>query len=281
MKGIVHFMSGLTVASFCPWAVEAARNGNPAFFILGAAAGLLPDTIDFKFIRFFYPYNRYASLHPDTLDPQPVADAFAAAIGSAAAGTAERLQLSTVPLRGGNWRQYRVWIDPAAGEVRAQAGPIVSTGQVPRPETLPAVRPVAVARFSAPVRLEYEPLYTVDIFDGPGFLFRRNRVGEVEIKFLPWHRSVTHSLTAGLLAAAAASLWDWKAGVVVFGAYAAHIAVDQLGYMGSNLLFPFTKNRTPGLRWMHSGDARANTAAVCLCILLILMNLCAAASTAP
>ena len=276
MKGIAHFISGVTVASFCPWAVEAAVNGNPVFFILGAVAGILPDTADFKFIRFFYPYRRYAAPHPDTLHPQPVADAVAAAISAAAGGTPERLQLSTVPAGCGDWRQYRFRIDAATGEVRAQTGPVVSTGQVPQPGTFPAHRPVAVATFSATVRLNYEPVYTVDIFEGPGFLFERNQAGEVEIEFLPWHRSGSHSLLIGALLAGLATLWTWKAGLVVFGAYAAHIVEDQLGCMGSNLFYPVTKKRTKGFCFMHSGDALPNFTVVWLCGVLIFWNLYAA-----
>ena len=41
MKGFSHFMSGVAVASFGPWAIEAAQNGNPIFFVLGGACGIL------------------------------------------------------------------------------------------------------------------------------------------------------------------------------------------------------------------------------------------------
>ncbi|HNX52267.1 MAG TPA: metal-dependent hydrolase [Pontiellaceae bacterium] len=277
MKGIAHFISGAAVASFCPWAVEAAQNGNPAFFILGAAAGILPDTLDFKFYRFFYRYDVSVYPDPEKLDPQPVADAVAAAVSEAAAtGGPVRVKLSTIKLSADNWRQYRVRIDPDAGEVRAQFGPVVSTGQAPQPGTLPASRPAAVAKFSAPVRQSYEPVYTVDIFDGPGFLFKRNGAGEVEIDFLPWHRSWSHSFTVASLLAGLASLWTWEAGLVVFGAYAAHIIEDQMGYMGTNLFFPFTKKRTAGLKLMHSGDAFPNFTCVWLCGLLIFWNIYAA-----
>lgn len=273
MKGIAHFISGVTVASFCPWAVEAAQNGNPAFFILGAVAGILPDTVDFKFYRFFYRYEM--SVYPDfdVLDPQPVADAVAAAVSRAAeTGKPVRVKLASIKLGADNWRQYRVRIDPDAGEVRVQFGPVVSTGQVPQPGTLPENRPVAVAKFSAPVRQEYEPVYTVDIFDGPSFMFTRNEKGEVEIDFLPWHRNWSHSLTVGLALAGLASIWTWKAGVIVLGAYMIHVIEDQMGHMGSNILFPFTKKRSAGLKWMHSGDAFPNFAGVWLCCLLIFWN---------
>ncbi|MGE4488727.1 MAG: metal-dependent hydrolase [Kiritimatiellales bacterium] len=277
MKGIAHFISGVTVASFCPWAVDAAQNGNPAFFILGAAAGILPDTVDFKFYRFFYHHEVSVYPDPENLDPQPVADAVAAAVSEAAeTGKPVRVKLASIKLGADNWRQYRVKIDPDAGEVRVQFGPVVSTGQVPQPSSLPVPRPVAVAKFSAPIRQSYEPTYTVDIFDGPSFMFKRNEQGEVEIDFLPWHRNWSHSLTVGLLLAGIASFWTWHAGVVILGAYMIHVIEDQMGHMGSNILFPITKKRAPGLKMMHSGDAFPNFAGVWLCCLLIFWNVYAA-----
>lgn len=273
MKGIAHFISGVTVASFCPWAVEAAQNGNPAFFILGAVAGILPDTIDFKFYRFFYHHDISVEPHPDQLDPQPLADAVAAAVTEAAAtGKPVRVKLATIKMGADNWRQYRVRINPEAGEVRVQFGPVVSTGQVPQFGTLPANRPVAVARFSAPVKQSYEPVYTVDIFDGPSFMFKRNERDDVEIDFLPWHRNGSHSLVIGALLAGIASCWTWKAGAVFFGAYAIHIIEDHFGRMGSNLLFPLTGKRVPGLKMMRSGHAFPNFGCVWLCGLLIFWN---------
>lgn len=277
MKGIAHFISGVAAASFCPWAIEAAQNGNPAFFILGAVAGILPDTIDFKFYRFFYHHEISVEPDPDRLDPQPIADAAAAAVAEAAAtGRPVRLKLATIKLSADNWRQYRVIIDPDAGEVRAQFGPVVSTGQVPQPGTLPVNRPVGRTKLSVPVLQSYEPAYTVDIFDGPSFKFTRNENGQVKIDFLPWHRNWSHSLTIAALLAGLASLWTWQAGVVVFGAYVIHVVEDQMGYMGTNLLFPVTKERTPGLKIMHSGDAFPNFGCVWLCCLLIFWNLYAA-----
>ena len=276
MKGIAHFISGVTVASFCPWAVEAAQNGNPAFFILGAFAGILPDTVDFKFYRFFYSHDIRIEPDAEQLDPQPIADAVAAAVSAAAEGRKTTLKLSTIKMGADNWRQYRVKIDPEAGEVRVQFGPVVSTGQVPQPDTLPEPRPVGLAQFSAPILQSYEPTYTVDIFDGPSFKFTRNEAGQVEIDFLPWHRNWSHSLTVGAFLAGIASFWTWQAGVVIFGAYVIHVIEDQMGHMGSNLFFPFTKKRAPGLKMMHSGDAFPNFAGVWICCLLIFWNVYAA-----
>jgi membrane-bound metal-dependent hydrolase YbcI (DUF457 family) len=276
MKGIAHFISGVAVASFCPWSIEAAQNGNPTYFILGAVAGILPDTIDFKFYRFFYKHDVRIEPDRNRLDPQSIADAVAAAVSAAMEGQRTTLKLSSIQMGADNWRQYRVKIDPEAGEVRVQFGPVVSTGQVPQPDTLPDPRPVGIATFSAPILQSYEPTYTVDIFDGPSFAFKRNDTGQVEIDFLPWHRNWSHSLTVGAFLAGIASIWTWHAGVVIFGAYVIHVIEDQMGHMGSNLFFPFSKKRAPGLKMMHSGDAFPNFTGVWLCCLLIFWNVYAA-----
>jgi hypothetical protein len=52
-----------------------------------------------------------------------------------------------------------------------------------------------------------------------------------------------------------------------------HILEDQLGYMGSNLLYPLTRRRTKGLRLLHSGDVLPNLFAVWLSVVLLLYNL--------
>jgi len=284
VKGIAHFMSGVTVASFCPWAIEAAQDGNPAYFLLGAVAGILPDTIDFKFYRYFYPYDVYVEpceviqgqADRGVVNPQPIAEAMAAAIASAAEGTSTTLKLSTLQIGADLWRQYRVQIDPSEGAVSVQVGPVVSTGQVPQSGTLPKVPAEGIATFLAPIFPNEKKTYTVDIFDGPSFTFEKNEAGRVKIHFLPWHRSWSHSLVVGALLGGGVSLWTWRAGVVVFGAYLIHALEDQMGHMGTNLFFPFTKKRVPGLQWMHSGDALPNFFVVWFCGLLIFWNLYAA-----
>ena len=63
MKGLTHFMTGVAAASCFPAAVEAGSRGNPLYFILGGVFGILPDTIDFKFLRFFQ--RRDIEITPD------------------------------------------------------------------------------------------------------------------------------------------------------------------------------------------------------------------------
>jgi len=140
IKGIAHFSTGVAEASFFPWAVQAAADGNLLYFILGGAFGLLPDTLDFKFCRFFYRHHANIELDPFRLNPQDIADAVAGAIGRAlSTGRTIRVKLNTLRLGADIWRQYSLTFDSAEKLLRVHIGPIVSTGQVPVPGTEPVL----------------------------------------------------------------------------------------------------------------------------------------------
>ncbi|MDW7991044.1 MAG: hypothetical protein RMK65_02665 [Anaerolineae bacterium] len=47
MKGITHFLTGVALTTFFPEVVHQAADGSPP--VLGGVAGILPDTLDFKF----------------------------------------------------------------------------------------------------------------------------------------------------------------------------------------------------------------------------------------
>jgi hypothetical protein len=49
--------------------------------------------------------------------------------------------------------------------------------------------------------------------------------------------------------------------------------VDQLGFMGSNLLYPFRKKRVAGMGRTQSGSPAANLAGVWISCLVIFWNL--------
>ncbi len=274
MKGISHFISGVAAASFCPWAVQAAQEGNPLYFILGGAFGLLPDTLDFKFYRFFYRHEMYVDPDPENPDPQAIADALADAVRRAGEeGRRVRIKLNTIRLGADFWRQYVVKFDPDAGEVLVRFGPVVNTGQVPVPGTGGDER-VGRAKLAFPVVQTYDATTSVDIFDGPTFAFTRDESGRVVIHFLPWHREWSHSFVIGALFALAGwALWSWKAAVVIMAGYSIHVLEDQLGFMGSNLFFPFSRRRFPGIHLMRSGDALPNFTTVWTSCLLIFWNL--------
>ncbi len=139
------------------------------------------------------------------------------------------------------------------------------------------------ARVDGRIHHSYDEEIAVDIFSGPSFRFERcwlpnpasgEKEPAVRVLFLPWHRRWSHSLTlAAALGAAGWLLLGWQAGAVVAAGMAAHVLEDQLGHMGSNLLWPLTRRRTPGLRLLRSGDALPNVMAVWVALVLTLWNL--------
>jgi len=275
MKGISHFISGVAAASFFPWAVYAAQDGNPLYFVIGGAFGILPDTLDFKFYRFFYRHDIYVEPDPHHPDPQAMADALAGAVGMAHdEKRTSRVKLNTIKKGADYWQQYIVKFDADAQEVLVKIGPVVNTGQVPIPGSEPET--AAVGRTPLPAHLiqTYEAVTTVDIFDGPSYAFEPDDEGKVTLHFLPWHRTWSHSLVTGLgFGVLIGALFGWKAGIVVPVAFTAHVLEDQLGHMGSNLFWPITRKRFPGMKGMHATDSLPNFATVWTCLLLIFWNL--------
>jgi len=283
MKGFSHFMSGVAVASFGPWAIDAALNGNPIFFVLGGACGILPDTIDFKFYRFFYEHDVYVTPDPKSPDPQYVADEFARAVALAVDEKRYvRVKLVSVRLGADFWQQYTVKIDNEKMEVLVKFGPVVNTGQVPVEGTEKRYPTIARAKLKAKVIQTYDAGLKVDIFDGPTIGLKPMDNGDLDLEFLPWHREWSHSLTVGAMLGVLVGVlayfvsgWAaaWQCFVTIAACYGVHVVEDQLGHMGSNIFYPITKLRTPGLHWMHSGDGMPNFLTVWICCLLIFWNL--------
>lgn len=285
MKGLTHFVTGVAATSFLPAAVEAGANGNPLYFILGGIFGLLPDTIDFKFRRFFSRYDMQVVPDPKNPDPQIIADAVAHAVNKAhMTGKPVRIKLHTIQLDADTWRQYTVRFDVAGKQVVVEYGPAVSTGQIPLPGTELEKCLEATAPLACPIVLDYQARNVIDIFDGPIFAMTPTADGKVCPEFIPWHRQWSHSLVTGvLLALAGAAIGvhimetPFEAiciGLAILGGSFAHILGDQLGFMGSALLFPFVRKRTKGLGFMHSMEATPNFVTVWVCCLLIFWNLC-------
>lgn len=271
MKGLTHFLAGIAAASFVPGVVESAVQGS-YLIVLGGVFGLLPDTLDFKFARYF---EQAESIDPDpaNLDPQVIADQIAALIDRAAQTNHEvRAQLHTIKLGPDRWRQYTVRFDADRNEVAVRLGPIVNTSQMPIGAA--ASTPYARASVNAKLNYTYDGDVNVDIFGGPSFAFAPKANG-VEIQFLPWHRAWSHSLTLAVILGALIALLfqSAQAGLVAAVGMAAHIVEDQLGYLGSNLFWPLTKERSSGARLIHSGDAIPNFLGVWIALQLTVFNL--------
>lgn len=275
MKGIAHFVAGVAVASCVPAAVRAAAEGDPTCFILGGVFGLLPDTIDFKFARYFYRHDIEVTPDPRAPDAQHIADRVAEAINRAyASGRSVRIKLNTVSVGLDQWQRYEVAFDVAARTVAVRYGPVVDTGQNVLPGSAPPPTAEAVAPVDCEIRVDYLAVTEVDIFDGPVFCMAPTDDGRVSLGFIPWHRAWSHSLVIGLgFGLIGGLIWDLWATLVIFGASAMHALFDQLGYMGSALFYPLQVRRMRGMKLMHSGEAWANFTAVWSCCMLVFWNL--------
>ncbi len=106
------------------------------------------------------------------------------------------------------------------------------------------------------------------------FFGKEKRGDKLHVHFLDWHRRWSHSLTlAAAVGLVAGLLFGKWAGIVAGLGFAGHILEDQLGFMGSNLFYPFTKRRSTGLQLLRSGDAIPNFLTVWTSVALSLVNL--------
>lgn len=273
MKGIVHFVSGVAAASFMPAAVTSAESGSLVLALAGACA-LLPDTLDFKFARYLENFDQGIAPVETDFDPQAIAGQIAAAMQAAfETDRPKTVQLHTLRLGSDLWRQYAIRFSPETNEVIVRAGPVVNTAQLPYPDSECSGAAEGTATVGAPMMHTYDAEIKIDVWSGPSFRFER-RGSAVHVTFLPWHRRWTHSLTlAASLGLVGGLLLEPVFGAAVGLGMAIHVLQDQLGFMGSNLLWPFTRQRTQGLRLIHSSDPLPNFLTVWVAVALILFNL--------
>jgi len=272
VKGISHFATGVALATFFPDVVAAGAAGL-LLPMLGGIGGILPDTLDFKFARYFETYD--VEIDPGSeLDPTAIADALVEAMRHAyETGDDQNVMAHTIRLGPDLWREYTIRFDPEASEVAVRVGPLVNTGQVPYAGTEPAGVLEVRRKIDVPLVHTYSDEYKINIFSGPSFRFARQD-DQLYVHFLDWHRRWSHSFTLALVVGVIAGLLFGRwAGLVAGVGFAGHVLEDQLGYMGSNLLWPLTKKRTSGLGLVHSGDAIPNFLTVWTSVALTLYNL--------
>lgn len=266
MKGITHFISGMAVASLFPWGTQWLEQGGP-YLLLGGAAALLPDTLDFKFCRAAGRVDRHIQPRPD-FDADAVADAIVEAVaGVFRAGKPLALKLHTVHAAPGDWLQY--FVEFNGTKLRVESGARVSAGL----QSLAEGPGGAAERFlSCPVSCDYKDRIEVSIFEGPEMLLIPVKEG-VQIHFLPWHRKFTHSLIAALLAGLfCAVLWNPQGGLIAGAAWSVHVIEDQCGDMGSALFHPFNRRRIRGLGWCSSTDRAVNFSVFSGMLILLLLR---------
>lgn len=272
MKGIAHFITGVALATFFPEVVQASADGS-LLPVLGGVAGILPDTLDFKFARYFERYDLEIDPGPEP-DAGQIAEQVTGAMRRAyETDEPQNIMLHTIRLGADLWRQYSIRFAPEQSEVAVRIGPVVNTGQVPFPGSEPEDSEEARVTVGVPMVHTYDAENTIDIFSGPSFKFERQG-DELHVHFLDWHRRWSHSLTiAAALGLLGWAIWGKWGGLVVGLGVVGHVLEDQLGFMGSNLLYPFTRRRTIGLQLLRSGDAIPNFLTVWVAVALILFNL--------
>lgn len=283
MKGIAHFVTGMAIATFFPEVVHSAAYDLTFGPLLGGLAGLLPDTLDFKFVRYFDRLDEEIDPAKITTkaggpDPQAIAERIAAAMNRAYRNDeCVKIQLHTLKLGSDLWRQYRVAFDLVHNKVWARIGPVVTTGQVPlagseiHESETPGVD-TGQAQVEVPILHTYDGETVIDIFSGPSLAFEKDG-DAVRVTFLPWHRAWSHSLFMVMVLGMVGFVIGPPYGLVMALAALAHIAEDQMGFMGANLIFPLTRRRTTGWKLFRSGAAIPNALTVWVGLAVILLNL--------
>ncbi|MDD3148023.1 MAG: metal-dependent hydrolase [Candidatus Riflebacteria bacterium] len=293
MKGFTHFISGIAVASFFPQAVHMASQEQSFILCLGGIFGIMPDTLDFKFARYFHKSDFEIRPDPDNLDARVIAEEVAKAIRKAIAEGRGTVQLHTMQLASNRWRSYTLFFDSKTSEVVVEIGPEVDTGQMPfeGTELKDPERASARVKVDCEFFQQFDKKSQIAIMTGPCFEFVKRDSGKVEIVFLPWHRTWSHSFTLGILIALIVGLFTWLTVpeganpelysiprwllypmIILFGSMV-HIIEDSTGFMGNNLFYPFTKDRTNGLGLMSAAEAIPNFLFVWSSIIAILYNL--------
>ncbi len=281
MKGISHFITGVAIATFFPAVVRAGGVGS-LLPVLGGIGGILPDTIDFKFARYWEKFS--VEIDPGREpDAEKIADTLAAAMREAyETGKDCNLIAHTIRMGPDLWREYAIRFIPDSDEISVRIGPLVNTGQVPLAGSEPEGAAEVRRKVGAPVSNTYSEEYRINIFSGPTFRFARED-DRLVVHFLDWHHRWTHSLilalgvglVMGVLVGLLTDNWTMAGwgGVVTWLGFSGHILEDQLGHMGSNLFWPLTKKRIPGPGLIHASDAIPNFLTVWTSVALILFNL--------
>ncbi|ASI99442.1 metal-dependent hydrolase [Thermococcus celer] len=219
----------------------------------------------------------------DAPHPQGIADTIARAIEEAYEKGETIIKIHNVRLPGDVYRRFLVHLDPPKREVRVEMGPIVTPGGVSIGGEVPEYRRVGIAKVNVPFIKTYPKPTRIDSFSGPEIAFRKAEFrGKTVVKdrFLPWHHGFSHSLTAGFLAGviiyALFALLGYnhslELGLASMIGYWLHVFEDQLGFMGSNLLPPITKDVVPGFKLGESGSGLNNFSTAWLMIALMIWN---------
>ncbi len=293
MKGLTHYIVGVAIATFFIDAVQMTIFDKSWILLLGGVFGILPDFMDFRFARYLIVHDYEVTPGHKDLNPRVVSETVAKAIDEAAEKSKSiKIKLHSMKVSRDFWRQYSVQFDTDKKEIITKIGPLVTTGQVPQPGTAPkGDKAIAVAKYKADINHTYHLATNIDIWHGNDWEFVPEG-DKIRVDFIPWHRKVWHSFTAGLLFGPIGFLiygdWSammsgdvlgfftaqagWLAALIIVLGFWGHVVCDQLGNLGSNLFYPFTKKRARGLKMTSASDPFSNISFVYASIALIIFN---------
>ncbi len=280
MKGITHFTFGFALSTFFPELVKSAAAKGTLDLVWGGVGGYLPDFLDFKIYKFLEKWDFEYEPDEKSKNPSTIIEVIEKGIRKAWEEKKEvRAKLHTLLIGPDLWRRYGLSFDNKENKIKAFYGPSVNTSQMPVP---PEQEPPKETekKIDIPFEYEYEKDIIVDIFSGPSLAFIPED-DKVRIVFIPWHREWTHgllpalffSLILGGLLYLIKSPFYLQNAIIFFIGFISHGLLDQLGFMGVNFFWPFTKKRIKGLGLAESINPVSNFAVIWFSVYLIIFNI--------
>ena len=257
LESSTRLMAGLAWASCWPTAWESAQSGNPTLFLLGAVLGVLPDTLDHWIARHLHRIHIHIVPDPFAPDTHLIAESLSLALARCRDRHSRiRLQLYPGQTQTGQWRRYTLRFDNLE-RLLVVTHDYVTTA-VPLPCAITTEQSFTLETGHAPLCLELD--WIPD--------------GRVSLRADPNQQQWSHSLvTATGFGVVAGMVWGVPAGCIAGGAYALHCIVDQLGFNGSALLFPFTRKNKTGIQFLiPSRESRFQACMIWLALLLTCWN---------
>lgn len=237
-------MSGIAWASCWPVAFQATRENNPIPILLGAICAILPDTLDHWFSKQPHKPDIQIVPPPEAPTPQLIAEALAYSISqSQESGRKLKVALFPIPIGPDQWIPYTIHLDSRHQKLSVTVEGGNSNSSITHiPLRFITDHTTRLLINTEPLSLALAPLSD----------------GRILLKAMPGDQQWSHSLVTALaIGVILAGIWGLTCGCIAGGAYVMHIFVDQWGFKGCALLWPFSQRRNSGYQWMKADTTLA------------------------